>query len=437
VLPISHVGALIFTKNNLEVNKIRIPHKFCKFCGEPLKDWGGKKHLMHPEGTMISDVWKHLDLSYNDIVNNFAPDPVIEEFKRMFDKFDVTFGERRPLRKSDVPQNIVTNKFPENYLDKVIQGDSIDVLKTLPSNCVDMIFVDPPYNLGKEYNTYKDERDDYVTWSLKWIKECLRVLKPGGSFFLLNIPKWAHEIASELIGEYYFQRWIVWDEPAEPRGKLIPAHYAILWFSKTPNVKVNPLLKEQDSMDFCLRLKCRRRRKGMVQDKVPVRDLRWDIHRVKHRGKRFYHPCQLPEKLLEFLIKLSTNEGDIVLDPMMGTGTTLVVAKKLNRHYFGIDIDPMYIKITLERLNGNSNSLIRTKTNRRSSKLTKKDVQIKIGELAKELGRLPTIEEVEERLNISRKEILRMFPSWGKALKYAKLVLNLKGNLGEFDVERN
>ena len=350
-LLVSHVGVLLLSKNSFKPNKVRIPHKFCKFCKEPLKDWGGKKHLMHPEGTLISDVWKDFEITYKDIANSTAPDVVIERINQMFEDVEVLLCKRDIIRLEDCEEYDVNEP---NIQDKIILGDAVEKLKEIPSNSIDTIFIDPPYNLGKDYLSYEDERRDYVEWSLKWLNECFRVLKPKGSLFLLNIPKWAHELLPILTKDYYVQRWIVWDEQAEPRGKLIPAHYSLLWFSKTKDVKTFPIGDDQDSMEYCLRLKCIRMRRSMgVKDKIAVRDVRWDIHRIKHRGKRFkYHPAQLPERLLEFVIKLTTEEGDIILDPMVGTGTTVVVAKRLKRRYIGIDIEPRYVEITEKRLKG-------------------------------------------------------------------------------------
>jgi len=430
-LLISHVGILLATKDSFKLNKVRIPHEYCKFCRNTLKDWGGKTHLMHPQGYLISDVWKDFPLTYKDILNNRCPQKIINRLEAMFGNVDIIKGDRDILKYDSENESSLDelNEFPEKFKNTVIQGDAIQELKKIPANSVDTVFIDPPYNLGKKYLSYEDERKDYAEWSLRWLEECFRVLKPDGSLFLLNIPRWAHEILIELLPKYYLIRWIVWDETAEPRGKLIPAHYALLWLSKSKKVKTYELGDDQDSKDYCLRINCVRiRRSWGIKDKISVRDVRWDIHRLKHRHKRFkFHPVQLPERLLHFIIKLTTQEGDIVLDPMVGTGTTLAVAKKMRRVFFGIDIDPMYIEITKKRLSEDLKEILEEKNQNnskgRKTDITKKWIQIEMEELARKLGRLPTVDEASSYLGIRKSKLIEIFPNWNKALKRAKIAL--------------
>lgn len=427
-LLVSHVSLLLVSRN-FKPNKVRIPHEFCNFCKKPLKDWGGKTHLMHPQGHLISDVWKDMPLTVKDIVEKDVPQLIVKRLQQMFGDITIILGEKSVFRYNDRSENYQENQLPSAFRNIIVQGDAIEKLKDIPSNSVNTVFIDPPYNLGKNYVNYEDERKDYIEWSLKWLKECFRILKPNGSLFLLNIPKWAHEIAVELIPKYYLIRWIVWDEPAEPRGKLIPAHYSLLWFAKTREIKTYPLDLSQDSMNYCLRTSCIKIRRALkINDKVMPRDVRWDIHRVKHKGKRFkYHPVQLPEKLLEFVIKLTTERGDVVLDPMCGTGTTLVVAKKLGREYIGMDIDPIYVKITNKRLKGELNEILEAPSNHLKNgeyRLTKKWVQIKMGELARRLNRLPTLDEAANYLNVKEEILTNIFPNWSKALKLAKIIID-------------
>lgn len=422
-LPSAHTGLLLFSKDGLSIKKIRVPHKNCKFCNQNVKDWGGKKHLMNPEGVAISDVWKHLNLSYSDIINSRIPKVVELELRKLFDETTKTDGIRTIDSFIDSYDEI-NNIIKEEMTNKVYCADAIEKLNELPKNSIDLIFVDPPYNLNKNYKTYHDERNDYIEWSEQWISKCLDVIKSDGSFVLLNIPKWAHELAFKLIPKYYIQEWIVWDEPGEPRGKMIPAHYSLLWFSKNRSPLINKLPDEQASLDFCSRQKCKKNRSGKVQDEIFVRDVRWDIHRVKAGKRRFNHPTQLPEKLLDFIIRLTTKPGQIVLDPMMGTGTTVVTAKNLNRKYIGIDIDQTYVNISKARLEGKTQDLTQNqKSPQKINGFTKKDIQIQIGELAIKLGHLPSEDEIYSSLNISKQQLLDLFKSWSKVVKYAKLIL--------------
>jgi len=433
-LVVSHVGLLFLYRKNLNIskliNKVRTPHKYCKYCGKTLKDWGGKKHLMHPEGSLISDVWKHLNISENDVINKEIPEKIIPFIQKVFGGLEIIKGFRKVFRSENIFSEInKINSLPTKYLNKLIQGDILDVLKNFPSNSIDMIFIDPPYNINKNYREYTDYREDYVDWVISWLEECFRVLKPGKSLFLLNIPLWQHEILPKILEKYYLQDWIVWDNPAEPKGKLIPAHYSILWLSKTKEVFVNEINERQDHLDFCLRQNCRRKRalEG-VKDKIEVRNVRWDIHRIKHRFKRLDHPTQLPPKLLEFLIKLTTNEGDIVLDPMMGVGTTPYVARKLNRNYIGIDISNYYVKLAELRLKGLINFEKLSNISKKTS-YTKKEIQLKVGKFFLKEGYIPSLEEFCKRYNYNIEEVKNVFPSWSEATKYAKIIADTLQNV--------
>jgi len=428
-LVVSHVGVLYaFRGKKAHINKVRIPHRYCDFCGKTLKDWGGKKHLMHPQGTMISDVWKHLDLEINDIIGNRIPSSLKENLLKVFGEFDITTGRKKIINFTGEKKVCSSVKQRNQKFNQLIKGDAIDILETFPDNSIDTIFIDPPYNLNKNYDSYKDERDDYVSWSLKWLDRCFKVLKPRGSLFLLNIPKWIYEILPSLLEKYYLQRWIVWDNQAEPKGKLIPAHYPLIWLSKTKDVKTYPLGEEQNDLKFCLRATCQKKRKKEgVKDKIQVRDVRWDIHRVKHSRKRFEHPTQLPPKLLSFIIRLTTREGDVVLDPMMGVGTTPLVAKELGRCYIGIDISETYTCIARQRIEEKlSPESLKPSIKIKQHNLTKKNLQIKIGELALQKGRIPTVDEFCSKYGYKKEEIMKVFPTWSKATKYAKLLLEEK-----------
>jgi len=432
----SHVAIGVYYKDRLQINKVRVPHKKCAFCGDWLKDYGGKKHLMHPEGAMLSDVWRHLELTQSEVLGEGLSQKLLLEVQKLLGDFTLIPVSRKIYRDSDrvEEENKVNSLEVESSL---IVGDCVEVLSELPDNCIDMIFVDPPYNLGKAYKDYKDKRDDYKEWTIRWLKECFRVLKPQGSLFYLNIPQNAHSIVPELLKDYWLVDWFVWESAGEPRGKLIPAHYSLLWFSKSPHPVVYSLPAEQDSDRYCLRGKCKAMRKLLqVQDKIEVCNVRWDIHRVKHSSKRLDHPTQLPEKLCDFLIRLTTKEGDMVLDPMMGVGVFPYTAKLLGRRFIGIDISSEYVLQAKERLL-NETSFTTYLKDKGRKKLSKKQIQIKVGELAFLIRRLPTLQEISDYLEVSQKELLEMFGSYSRIVKYAKLIIQREvfhGNLSTFSM---
>ncbi|MEJ5361065.1 MAG: DNA methyltransferase [Spirochaetota bacterium] len=243
----------------------------------------------------------------------------------------------------------------ENFINKIIVGDAIEIMRQIPDNSVDVTFADPPFNLKKKYNSYYDKHDvqEYLLWCKEWLTEMVRITKPTGSIFVHNIPKWLIYFGSYLNEIAIFRHWIAWDAMGAPLGKtLLPNHYGILYYVKSDKFKFYDIRM--------LHKRCRKchyilqdyggKKSQMHQFGPLVSDVWTDIHRIRHRKRRDEHPCQLPVHLLERLLLMSSDEGDIVLDPFIGTGTTAISAKKLGRKYIGIDIDPKYVEITNKKL---------------------------------------------------------------------------------------
>lgn len=241
-------------------------------------------------------------------------------------------------------------------VNQVVQGDVLEVLKQIPDNSVDACFADPPFNLDKKYGTYKDQKpfDEYIEWCEKWLLELVRVTKPTGSIFVHNIPRWLTYYAAILNQHAHFRHWIAWDSMSTPLGKtLLPAHYGILYYSKSKkDTKFFDLRAPHKTCRVCgSHLKDWGGKKDQMHPfGTLVSDVWTDIHRIRHKKRRDEHPCQLPIHLLERVILMATDEGDIVLDPFLGTGTTAVAAKKLNRSYIGIELDPVYVEIAKSNL---------------------------------------------------------------------------------------
>ncbi|MDI6739225.1 MAG: site-specific DNA-methyltransferase, partial [Candidatus Edwardsbacteria bacterium] len=219
-----------------------------------------------------------------------------------------------------------------------------------------MTFADPPFNLNKKYNSYQDRRslDAYLQWCREWLTEMVRITKPTGSIFVHNIPKWLTYYAAFLNEVSDFKHWISWDAMSTPLGKtLMPTHYGILFYAK--DKKLNKFYEVRHPHKRCrkcnLLLKDYGGKKPGLHPFGPlVSDVWTDLHRIKHAKNRDKHPCQLPETVLERLILMTTDEGDIVLDPFNGTGTTVIAAKRLGRKYVGIELDNRYVAIAEEKL---------------------------------------------------------------------------------------
>ncbi len=216
--------------------------------------------------------------------------------------------------------------------DVVIQGDVLKSMKELPGNSVDLIITDPPYNIGVNYGKDKDKREDYISWCAKWIKQCERVLKKNGSMYIINYPENNSKLMLEIgrKTKLIFKRWIMWFYPSNighSKKNFTRASRSILFYTKGNRFKFN--LKEGEVIDDVLRF-------NLVKN----------VSKEKVKG----FPNQIPEKLLELLVDLSSNKGDIVLDFFGGSGSTAVVCKRMQRKYICIELDPENIKIINKRL---------------------------------------------------------------------------------------
>lgn len=248
--------------------------------------------------------------------------------------------------------NAIYKNLPIN---QILQGDCLELFKNIPDNSIDCVFADPPFNLRKKYNSHKDTllESEYILWCKEWIRECVRVLKDDGFIFLHNIPKWLTFYTAFLNEIAIFRHWISWEAMTAPMGKTLqPAHYGILFYSKG---EVKNRFKE-------IRYPHKRDRKGvLVKDYGGKKgilhpfgplcsDVWTDIHRIRHTKNRDKHPCQLPPHLLERIILMSSEEGDIILDPFLGTGTTAIAAKRLNRKFIGFEKDSEYCTIANKKI---------------------------------------------------------------------------------------
>ncbi|MHB0912100.1 MAG: DNA-methyltransferase [Armatimonadota bacterium] len=360
-LPHAHMGILLFHKGpGLDIEPLRVSHRYCSACGKNLKDWGGKQNLLNPRGTILSDVWT--DLPLRPIVGNRIPGDVLRRVEELLGPQARVLHLVENKQEAYSELTLIYEKYPplpEFPLDVVEEADCIEYMESLlpehEDRAFDLVFADPPYNLEKLYARYSDARaaEEYLTWCGKWLTLCARLLRPGGALYVLNLPKWALHHARTLDRLLDFRHWIVWQAMAEPRGKILPAHYAILYYTKpgAPVVFNYDGESRVDSLEYCRRPTCVKRRKAEGDDRTTaLTDVWGDIHRIRHKRDRDDHPCQLPERLIERIIALSTNPGQVVFDPLCGAGTTAAIASRLGRRYVTLDLDPTYVEITRKRL---------------------------------------------------------------------------------------
>jgi len=237
-------------------------------------------------------------------------------------------------------------------VNEIYHGDCLEVMAEFPSESVDLIFADPPFNIGIRYDNTDDNREyeEYVAWSERWMDAAVRLLKGSGSLYIAIGDEYAAEIRLLARKKNLFLRnWIVWHYTfgQHQRRKFSRAHTHIFyWVRDKQNYTFNVDDVRVPSARQTVYSDRRANPKGRVPDDV------WTFSRVcgtfKERQGR--HPCQMPEALLERIVRASSNEGDLVLDPFCGTGTTLAVAQKFGRNYIGIDISPKYCELSRRRM---------------------------------------------------------------------------------------
>jgi len=272
----------------------------------------------------------------------------------------------------------------------------------------------------------------------------VRVLKPGGALLVLNLPKWSLYLADFLCREreMYLQNWIVWNALPEPKGVLMPAHYSLLYLTKGEGAaRFNYCAMENgwqpfdeavfppDRADLCKRKSCvRARRQSASTWRGELTDIWYDIPRDRrnHRNRQFLktHPCPTPEALLDRIIRLTTNPGDLVLDAFAGVGTTALVAERLDRRFITIEQDEEYIAAAEQRLRERKLPYTSVRRERRSRGVAKRKLQLELQRLALSLGRLPTKLDVERFSDYRLQQFEAAFPAWSEALKAAKIVLH-------------
>lgn len=246
-------------------------------------------------------------------------------------------------------------------LDQIIQGDCVEVLKSLPENSIDLIFADPPYNLQLRQELWRpnmtrvdavdDEWDQFADFAAydafteAWLRACRRVLKGTGTMWVIGtyhnifrVGKLMQDLGYWILNDVV---WVKTNPMPNFRGvRFANAHETLIWAQK------------ERSSSYTFNYQAMKRLNGGKQMRSD-----WKLplcsgeERLKIDGQKA-HATQKPEALLYRVILASSNPGDVVLDPFFGTGTTGAVAKKLHRHWIGIERDETYVRLARERLAG-------------------------------------------------------------------------------------
>jgi len=269
-------------------------------------------------------------------------------------------GDKKKFNLKLIRLNKPTNS--KQLINKIINQDFLQVADFLPDNFVDLLFIDPPYNKTKKFNQVSfNEMDllEYEEWLNSWLRKLVRILKENASIYICS--DWKSSSAIFRIGSKYFnvRNRITWERE---KGRGAKANWKnctedIWFFTKSSNYIFNvddvklrrrvlaPYKDEKRKPKDWLE-----RKDGNFRDTFPSNI--WNDISVPFWSmpENTEHPTQKPEKLLAKIILASTNKGDVIFDPFIGSGTTAVVAKKLGRIYVGVEVDEYYCHLAEKRL---------------------------------------------------------------------------------------
>lgn len=232
----------------------------------------------------------------------------------------------------------------------LFEGDCLEVLPSLRNDLVDTVFADPPFNLGKLYGKKSNDlrtAEEYTEWCRRWMAECVRILKPGGAFFVYNLPKWNFLLGSYLIETLNLQfRHAIAIEIKSSlpiSGRLYPAHYSLLYMTKG---QPKTFRKIRTPIQLCRHCGGEVRdygghRHAMNPKGVNLKDVWTDIPPVRHwkfKSKKRAANA-LSTKVLDRVVEMTTNRGELVLDPFGGSGTTFAVCERRQRRWIGVELD--------------------------------------------------------------------------------------------------
>lgn len=267
---------------------------------------------------------------------------------------------------------------PEN---KVYNGDCMDFMKELPDESVDLIVTDPPYNQGKNYATdihkidekYKDviiqdektfqnskefndnkKFEEYLSWCKKWLKECFRILKKKGALYLFNYPRNNAYLLPYIEKHLYFKGWLTWHYPTNTghsKYNYTRSQHTIIFATK--GKKTSDCIFNKDAVAQPYKNPEDKRIKKRIAEgsngRAPYDVFQFNLVKNVSREKTI-HVCQLPTELVGIFIKASSNEGSIVFDPFLGSGTVAESALNLKRKFSGAELSTKYCEVIRDRI---------------------------------------------------------------------------------------
>lgn len=280
--------------------------------------------------------------------------------------FDIPMkGERLPLIEGVSFFPVYKNK--NNVLH---EGDSIEWLKSIESETVDLVFADPPYNIKKADWDKFESQEKYIQWSMKWVEEAARILKKTGSLYICGFSEILADLKHPSMKYFKGCKWLIWyyKNKANLGKDWGRSHESMLHLRKskvfTMNINDVRIPYGKHTLKYPSHPQAETSQYGNGGKRKDV----WSPHPLGAKPKDIIevpttcngmeektpHPTQKPEELLRKLILASSNENDLVLDPFSGSGTTIVVAEQLGRRWLGCDLSHEYNEWAIERLENNT-----------------------------------------------------------------------------------
>ena len=248
----------------------------------------------------------------------------------------------------------------------IFEQDSVQWLKTLPDNCVDMIFADPPYNIRKADWDKFDSQEQYIEWSMKWICEASRILKPTGSLFICGFTEVLADLKHPAMKYFKGCKWLIWHykNKANLGRDWGRSHESILLLRKSKSFTMNIDSIRIPYNEHTLKYPSHPQAKSSQYSNGKMGQKEWipnplgakpkDVIEIpttcNGMGEKTKHPTQKPEELIRKFILSASNPGEIVLDPFSGSGTTVVVAEQLGRRWIGCDNVSEYNEWAIQRV---------------------------------------------------------------------------------------
>jgi len=283
-------------------------------------------------------------------------------------QIDEFFGSKQFKGQLCKPSAQQKNNSPHLYYEhpngKLYLGDCIELMKGFPGESIDLVFADPPYNIKKADWDHFDSQQEYINWSINWIKEAARILKPTGSLYVCGFSEIIADIKLPALSLFDSCRWIIWHykNKATLGNGWGRSHESILHFRKTKNFTFNVDAVRIPYSEHTLKYPSHPQAltsqygngKQHIWEPNPNGAKPKDVLEIPTTCNGMHektpHPTQKPEELLRKIILASSKQDDVIFDPFVGSGTTAVCAEQLKRKWMGCDISSEYLDWAINRI---------------------------------------------------------------------------------------